>query len=212
MAPVLVGLTLAEEPATWEALGFSVGADGVAAVGGVRLRLAGAEEGEGIVAWTLSGVGGGDLHGLPTEATDAPPAAPAEHPNGAVAVDHVVALTGDFAAASATLVAAGLDLRRVREVPGGDGVRQGFFPLGTSLLELAGPVPGRDRTGFWGLTVAVRDLDALAARLGDRLGAVTDAVQPGRRIATLRREAGASLPVAFMTPRRATAVSPPPGS
>jgi hypothetical protein len=45
------------------------------------------------------------------------------------------------------------------------------------------------------------DLDALAARLGDKLGPIRDAVQPGRRIATLRREAGSSVPIAFMTPR-----------
>jgi hypothetical protein len=29
---------------------------------------------------------------------------------------------------------------------------------------------------------------------------VKDAVQPGRRIATLRREAGAGVPLAFMSP------------
>jgi hypothetical protein len=31
------------------------------------------------------------------------------------------------------------------------------------------------------------------------LGSVRDAVQPGRRIATMRREANLGLPVAFMT-------------
>jgi hypothetical protein len=38
------------------------------------------------------------------------------------------------------------------------------------------------------------------ASLGDRVGEVRDAIQPGRRIATLRRSAGLSLPVALMTP------------
>jgi hypothetical protein len=46
----------------------------------------------------------------------------------------------------------------------------------------------------------VPDLDATAAALGERLGAVKDAVQPGRRIATLRRQAGAGVPLAFMSP------------
>jgi hypothetical protein len=47
----------------------------------------------------------------------------------------------------------------------------------------------------------VDDLEAAAERLGDRLGRVKDAVQPGRRIATVRREAGLGVPLALMTPR-----------
>ena len=43
-------------------------------------------------------------------------------------------------------------------------------------------------------------LDVASALLGDRLGRVKDAVQPDRRIATLRREAGAGIPLAFMSP------------
>ena len=45
------------------------------------------------------------------------------------------------------------------------------------------------------------DLDATAEWLGDRVGTPKDAVQPGRRIATLRhRDLGLGLPVAIMTP------------
>jgi hypothetical protein len=46
----------------------------------------------------------------------------------------------------------------------------------------------------------VADLDALAARLGEQLAPAKDAVQPGRRIATLRAGAGVSPAMAFMTP------------
>ncbi|HMF82034.1 MAG TPA: hypothetical protein VKI01_02020 [Acidimicrobiia bacterium] len=53
---------------------------------------------------------------------------------------------------------------------------------------------------FYGIAFTVRDLAATAAALGKRLGAVKQAVQPGRRIATLRREAGAGVPLAFMSP------------
>jgi hypothetical protein len=45
----------------------------------------------------------------------------------------------------------------------------------------------------------VADLDACAALLGGRLGEVRDAVQPGRRIATIRREAGLGVPVALIS-------------
>jgi hypothetical protein len=48
--------------------------------------------------------------------------------------------------------------------------------------------------------VVVADLDVLAERLGDHLGAVHDAVQPGRRIASLGRTAGLGQAVAFMSP------------
>jgi hypothetical protein len=53
---------------------------------------------------------------------------------------------------------------------------------------------------LWGLAFLVESLEHTAALLGDRLGAPRDAVQPGRRIATLRREAGLSFGCAFMTP------------
>ena len=60
-----------------------------------------------------------------------------------------------------------------------------------------GPGPA----SFWGLALTVADIDAAAALLGEHLGPVTDAVQPGRRIATLRHEAvGIPVPVAFLSP------------
>ena len=43
----------------------------------------------------------------------------------------------------------------------------------------------------------------LKVTVGDRVGTPKDAVQPGRRIATLRhRDLGLGLPVAVMTPHR----------
>lgn len=43
------------------------------------------------------------------------------------------------------------------------------------------------------------DLEATVAGLGDRVSEIRDAVQPGRRIATLRRAAGLSVPIALMS-------------
>jgi hypothetical protein len=66
-----------------------------------------------------------------------------------------------------------------------------------------GSSPGRGEAGparFWGVVFVVGDLDELGERLGDHLGDPRDAVQPGRRIATLRSSAGTGLPVAFITP------------
>jgi hypothetical protein len=190
---VLDGLVVADDPATWTDLGFAVEHD-VLSLGGVHIQLAGATAGRGILGWHVDGLASSVLPVVP-----APPPGPAGHPNGVLAVDHVVAVSGDLAATTTALAADGLEPRRVRDAGGGR--RQAFYLLGTALLELAGPVEGLDRVGFWGLTVVCADLDALVGRLGDRLGDVKAAVQPGRRIATLRREAGSSVPLAFITPR-----------
>ena len=195
MPVVLDSLFVADPPDAWSALGFTV-VDGVVCVGGVRVLLG--RSGEGIVGWSLRGVtAGADLDGLVTEEADAPHQGSVEHPVGAVGVDHVVALTPDFDRTVRKLRAAGLDYRRTR-VAGG-GFQQAFFVVGPCLLELGGPAEGDVR--FWGLTLVVSDLDAAASLLGDRLGRVKGAVQPGRRIATLRASAGLSVPLALMTPR-----------
>jgi hypothetical protein len=55
------------------------------------------------------------------------------------------------------------------------------------------------RLSFWGLAFIAPDLDATVAGLGDRVSEIRDAVQPGRRIATLRRSAGLTVPVALIT-------------
>jgi hypothetical protein len=181
----------------------------------------------GIAGWTLAGLTGapGDLDGLPTVAVDLPdddagvddgaPPPGAVHPNGVTHIDHVVVTTPDLDRTTAALEAAGIVPRRTREAgTGPDGVAglQRFSRLGDTILELVGPaVPAsggapdgaRPRTArFWGLAYVAADLDAVAALLGDRLSPPRDAVQPGRRIALLRRHAGAAVPMAFLTPDR----------
>jgi len=102
----------------------------------------------------------------------------------------------------------GFDLRRTREgpTPGGS-TRQAFFRAGESILEVVlapeGSSVARDPDGparLWGLAFAVDDLGRTARALGDLLGTPRDAVQPGRRIATLRPEAGLGPAIAFMSP------------
>jgi hypothetical protein len=191
--PELDEIVLADPPQAWEALGFTVH-DGVVALGGVRIRLGGA------VGLKLHGLDGDhDLDGLPISASTAPPPppapapAPAKHAIGATGVDHVVALTPDLDRTTAKLRAAGFDHRATRG-------RQAFFVIGACLLELVAHADGS--ACVWGLTLVVEDLDRAARQLGDRLGPAKDAVQAGRRIATVRgREAGLTTPLALMSPR-----------
>ena len=190
--PRLVELAVPDDPAPWEALGFAI-TDGVAHIGGLRLRL-----GAGGLGWTLTGIEPlSDLDGLATTvADDAPPLPAGDHPNGANEVDHVVVFSPDFDRTQARLEQAGISLSRIRD---GGGFRQGFRRLGPAILELveateAPSGPAR----FWGLVVTVTDLPDLAERLGDRVTPVKAAVQSGRHIMTLRRRPGLTLKLAFM--------------
>ena len=205
--PTVDELCIADEPDPWRAAGFTVEGD-LCEVGGVRLRLEGSGRGRGIVAWSVRDVESLELDGLPTTASREPPAAGARHQNGVVSIDHLVVITPDLDRTTAALRDAGFALRRVREgpTPGGS-PRQAFFRMGELILELvaapAGTKIAADQDGparLWGISFLVEELDHTAAALGDLLGEPRQAVQPGRRIATLRREAGLGPAIAFMTP------------
>ena len=203
MTPVeIVELAVGDEPAAWRSVGFSVGHGGDCMVGGVRLRLAGRSGGPGITAWTLSDITGeGPVDGVPTTlapATGSNGDGP-DHPNGVRSIDHLVAMTDDLDRTTEALAAVGVDPRRDRDA--GRGRRQRFFRLGEVILELIGPVDprGDGPARLWGLAFTVDDLDATTRWLGDRAGATKDAVQTGRRIATLHAGDDVSVPVAFMS-------------
>ncbi len=193
----LAALEIADPPERWTGLGFDVGENRVD-LGGIAVRLG--AEGEGITAWAIDGLEVDEIDGLAMIAA-LPPRGPVAHPNGATGIDHVVIASPDFDRTAAVLERTGLALRRIRDA---GGFRQGFRRIGPAILELveaAGP-PGPAR--FWGLVVIVPDLEALEQRLGDRLGTIRPAVQPGRRIVTLRDSAGLSTRLAFMDPEGAT--------
>jgi hypothetical protein len=202
---ILVG----DPPEAWAAAGFSVDDDGTCRIGTVRVRLVGRDGGKRILGWSLRGapparLADGSLDGLPTTRSDVDPAEPATHPNGSTHIDHVVLLTPDLARTVAALGALGVEPRGERDSDTyGAPMRQVFFRLGEVILELIGQpeATGEGAPGFFGLAITVDDLDGLAVQLGEHLGTVKDAVQEGRRIATLRhRDLGMSVATAFMTP------------
>jgi catechol 2,3-dioxygenase-like lactoylglutathione lyase family enzyme len=210
MAVTLSELRVADQPASWRGCGYEVDGD-VCVVGEVRIRFAPEEGSRGLIGWSLRGIDSPQLDGLPTSVSDLPPTTGApEHPNGITAIDHVVAISSDLDRTVAALSDAGLDLRRVREEPTPAGApRQAFFRLGSTILEAVQEPPevtakkGGDRPAFfWGLAFLAPDLERTVAYLGEeRVSEIRDAVQPGRQIATLRRGAGLSVPVALMSPR-----------
>jgi hypothetical protein len=206
--PTVDELFIADRPGAWRAAGFHLDCD-LCVVGSVRLRLDDPRGGRGIVGWSLRGAGSLDLDGLPTAVSQSPPpAASMPHPNGVVSIDHLVVLTPDLDRTTAALRVAGFDLRREREgpTPGGSR-RQSFFRMGEVILEVVeAPAEtriARDPAGparLWGISFLVEELERTATSLGDLLGKPRSAVQPGRQIATLRKEAGLGPAIAFMTP------------
>ncbi len=174
-------IVLGDPPEAWERLGFTV-QDGIVALQGEQLLLTG--EGGGILE-VRADVEAEEADGLPLRAAEAAPHAAAAHANGASVVDHVVVLTGSVDRTVVALQAAGLDLRR--EIPG-----MAFLRLGSYIVEVV--ERGGDPSRFWGLVVVVPDPGAVPGA-----GPARDAVQPGRRIATV---SGLGTALALMSPRR----------
>jgi hypothetical protein len=191
-------ISIGADPAAWARAGFAIEGNASRA-GTVALHF---EPGDGIVGWLLSSPAGGEIDGLPQAAPADQPAPVGEpHPAGVTQIDHLVVLTPELDRTTEALGQVGVERRRVREVETDDGpLRQGFFRLGEVILEVVEHAREEDGPAlFWGITFAVEDLEAAAELLGDHLGSIRDAVQPGRRIATVRREAELGLPVALIS-------------
>jgi hypothetical protein len=212
VSPRVEWLTVSGDPAHWRSLGFVVTDDGLLPLHGTSLQIVSpvdpsaepsAQPG-GVIAWSLSGLAPGtarELDGLPTDSVTRMSPVYADHPIGATGLDHVVVMTSDLERTSAAIAeATGCELKRIREV---GSMRQGFHRIGPGglIVELVErPDIPDGPAAFWGLVVIVDDLDAACELLGpDRVSSPKDAVQPGRRIATIRSDAGLGLPVALMT-------------
>jgi hypothetical protein len=217
VSPRVEWLTVSGDPDVWRSLGFVVTDDGLVPLYGTSLRIVApgvddtdatdsSSPPQGIVGWSISGVAGTAGHssvdGLATDVVAASTPTFADHPIGAVGLDHVVVTTPQLERTSEAITAAtGCELKRIREV---GSMRQGFHRIGSGglIVELVErPDVPDGPAAFWGLVVNVDDLDVACEHIGaDRISPPKDAVQPGRRIATVRHEAGLGLPVALMTP------------
>ncbi len=201
---------VADPADAWTRAGFSVDSDAVCRIGGVRIRLVGRGRGTGILGWSLRGLPTDgsldDLDGVPTVRSVAVDAVPATHANGVIAIDHVVLLSPDLGRTVESLAALGVEARRERDGElGGRPIRQIFFRLGEVIIEAVGSpdTASEGRSSLWGITYVVADIDATAAFFGDHTTPVKDAVQPGRRITTLRHhDLGMSVRTALISARR----------
>ena len=114
-------------------------------------------------------------------------------------VDHVVVMTDSLERTSAAIEErTGLELRRTRDA--GKGVRQAFHRSGEVVIEVV-QAPHVTAPQLWGFVLVAPRFDEVVSRLGESVLSVPkDAVQPGRRITTVRREVGLGVNVALISP------------
>lgn len=193
----LSALYLAESDDDLVALGFGA----TTHIGNTRLL-------GGSPALTASLAGIDELDGLalapwqPNAAVLANPANPANPANGVVSIDHVVVTTPNPNRTQEAFESQGLEARRVRRIETSKGMRrQTFFWMGDVICEVGGPDDGDsdDPATWWGLALTVSNVDATAAFYGNDASEVKDAVQPGRRVCTLR-SARSTTPILFISP------------
>ena len=200
-------LEVADDPDLWRSVGFTVDADSRCIIGGVEHRLLGAEAGNGVIGWAVTGIDPDttEIDGVRTTVVDhhETPATP-DHANRVFRIDHLVLHTTDTPRTAAALTEVGLSQRGGRTTnSAGDEVDMTFFWCGDVLLEIAGPRSPKAESSparISGIAYSSDDLDATVALLGERSTTPVDAVQPGRRIAALTKKAGSTVPMAFMTP------------
>lgn len=194
-----------DDSAAWSHAGFEVRGDDVV-VGTTAIACTG--DGGGHDRWRLVADDvdiATSIDGIVTTVvTEAVTRGTPRHPNGVTGLDHIVLRSPDLDRTTQALEAHGVDCRRVRDFTvGGHRGQQRFFRLGEVILELAGtPEPtGDGPASIWGFAFVAPDLDATAAVLGDRCSPPKQAVQPGRRILTVRtRELGIGPTIAVMSP------------
>lgn len=200
-------LEVAGDRDAWRSLGLVVGDDGLVPLMGTCLRVMvpGDEGATGIVGWAMSGVpaelDGAVIDGLATSVVEVGGPVFAQHEVGASGLDHVVVMTADLERTTGAIAdATGCELKRVREV---GSMRQGFHRIGRGglIVEVVERTEvDEGLSSFWGLVINVDDLDVACERIGAaRIGAPKDAVQQGRRIATISRVVGLGVPVALMS-------------
>jgi hypothetical protein len=199
-------LTIAGDIDTWRSLGLSATDDGLIPLFGTALRIVSPEAEDvqsGIDGWALSGIDDTttSVAGLTTTVVEQLAPIFATHSLGARSIDHVVVMTGDLESTTGDIaLATGCELKRIREV---GKIRQGFHRIGRGglIVEVVQHEDdNRTAAEFWGLVIIVEDLDEACAQLGaDRVGEPKDAVQPGRRIATIRSSVGLGTAVALMS-------------
>ena len=200
--PTIAELHVGDDPSAWERLGFCIN-ENRSLIG--RTEVVFSDGPKGIHSWVLRNSMPSQFGPIPTTFTENPVPNPSiAHPNGSIGFHHVVLMVPAFDIGKTALSNAGVQVEQGRPFGSTEKAMLRSAPkMGDIELELIGP-ESEDRSRhwqLWGLVVAVSDIDATSELLGDLLGQVKPAVQPHRRIATLKKEAELGVAVAFLGPK-----------
>ena len=210
MANALERLVIGDDPDAWRAAGFTVHGT-LMRFGKVEVDLVGSRGPRGVLAWKLRHVDT-DIDGLTTASeqdaalVSRPESAPSvdEHTNAVFGIDHVVIQTGDVDRTVSAFAALGIDERRSTISDTGAGQRrQSFLWAGRVILEVIGPVHDTmaSAASIWGLAMVSSNLQTTCHVFEENLSTPRDAVQPGRKIATVRTDdLDISVPLAILSP------------
>lgn len=203
--PTIAELHVGDDPSAWERLGFRIN-QRRCLVG--RTEVVFSDGPTGIHSWALRNSLPSQFGPIPTTFTENPAPEPSiVHPNGSVGFHHVVLMVPEFDKGKTALRNAGVQVEDGQPFGSPDKAMLRSAPkMGDIELELIGP-KSEDQSrnwDLWGLVIAVSDIEATTEFVGDLLGRVKPAVQPHRRIATLRKEAELGVAVAFLGPEETT--------
>jgi hypothetical protein len=195
-------LRIGSDPLKWQRIGCEVTVDGRIPMLFCSLMVS-VDAPSGLSAWGISGLDPSvtEIDGIATVAVDPMDPVLCEHPNSGTELDHVVVMTSSLDRTCAAITeATGAPLKRIRDL---GSMRQGFHRIGRGglIVEVVErPEITESVASLWGLVINVADLDHAVAMIGaDLIGAPKDAVQPGRRIATVRSAAELGTAVALMS-------------
>jgi hypothetical protein len=202
LEPRIEWLRVGSDPLKWQRIGCEVTSDGRIPMLFCSLMVS-LDAPAGLSAWGISGIDPAitEIDGITTVAADLMEPVLCDHPNSGTELDHVVVMTNSLdRTCGAITEATGAPLKRIRDL---GSMRQGFHRIGRGglIVEVVErPEITEAVASLWGVVINVADLDHAVEMIGsDLIGAAKDAVQPGRRIATLRSEAGLGTAVALMS-------------
>ena len=201
--PLLTKLLLPGKAADWETIGFALSGASFQ-VGQVTCAVGASGPGWG---FNRGVQGSGGLCGIVTEQFAELPSSgrSSKQPNGTSKIDHVVVVSKAPSQTKTAFELFGLVGKGARLVGAGDSQRSYcFFWSGELLIELVGPAieqhGASPEARIWGVTFVVDGFEPLRA-LGDAVvSGPRAAVQPGRQIATLARQQGIGIALAFISP------------
>ncbi|KAK3237553.1 hypothetical protein CYMTET_52387 [Cymbomonas tetramitiformis] len=175
--PYVNEIVIGDNASSWRKAGFSVGEDATLELGGVTLRFVGEAAGRGILSWGLSWSTTSSIDGLKTTVVKERKRGNTrrsleEHANTGFGIDHIVLASTHVHRTAEILAQSGLVVKRASKSD--SGWIQYFFKTNI-IIELVGPDNDENAAAdapakFWGLTVAVHDIDTLKTKLREYTG------------------------------------------